>query len=105
MFEAISPFSRDLDAIREELSGVLNYDRTNYMAMLSGVSTAVYDTWGNTVPVQILLVTDGSGGFGHGCLKDAVNSAKPFPFPAKMNIITLSNVFLSGLILPTLCLS
>ncbi|OXA59380.1 von Willebrand factor A domain-containing protein 9 [Folsomia candida] len=75
LFEIITPFDRDLDAIRGELSSISTYDCTNYEAMLSG----------------ILLITDGSGGFGPGCLKDAIKSAKHFPFPAKMNIITLSD--------------
>lgn len=92
LYEIVTPFDRDLDSIRSELNSLPNYDRTNYESFLSGVSAAVLDTWGSTVPVQVLLITDGSGGYGAGCLKDAVRNAQRFTFPAKMNIISLSNL-------------
>lgn len=90
LYEIVTPFDRELNAIRARLNAIDNYDRTNYESMLTGVTKVVKDTWGSTVPVQIFLITDGSGGYGTGCLKDTVSTARQFPFPVKMNIISLS---------------
>ena len=79
-----------MDVIRIHLNSLRDYDRTNYESVLNGITTMVVDQWGSTVPVQILLVTDGSPGFGPGSLKETVEKAKPFPFPAKMNILSMS---------------
>jgi len=90
LYEVVSSFNRDLESIRDQLKKVAFYDGTNFETLLHGISTVVLDTWGTTVPVQILLITDGTGGFGPGCLKDTIRTAKPFTFPAKMNILSIS---------------
>jgi hypothetical protein len=78
-----------LEAVREALAGISCYDRTNYESLWTGINTSVLDTWGSTVPVQILLITDGSGGFGPGSLKETIKTARQFEFPAKMNVLSL----------------
>jgi hypothetical protein len=90
LYEVVTSFNRDLDAVRSQLDSLAYYDKTNFEILLHGISTVVLDTWGTTVPVQILLITDGAGGFGPGCLKDAIATAKPFAFPANMNVLSLS---------------
>ncbi|CAL8099661.1 unnamed protein product [Orchesella dallaii] len=84
-------FTRDLYLIRESVLAIPTHDVTNYDALLSGIAKLVADSWGTTVPIQILLVTDGSLGFGSGSLRDVARSSKKFPFPAKMNVLSLND--------------
>lgn len=68
-------------------------DNTNYEAILDGIVATVLKQWSNTLPVEVLLITDGSPGFGPGCLPLTIENAKRFPFPTKMNILSLSKYF------------
>lgn len=84
-----TPFTRELNLIRELCKTASPQDTTNFDALLSGITKLVTEAWGTTVPIQILLVTDGSPAFGAGSLHDTLKGAKRFPFSAKMNVISL----------------
>lgn len=89
----ISPFGRDLNSIKyklETFNDDCKNDKTNFEIMLQSVSSLVVDSWGTSVPIQILLITDGAPGFGYGSLRDTIKRCSHFPFQAKMNILSLS---------------
>ena len=44
--------------LREKLASVETYDSTNILAALRGVINYVQEQWTNSVPINILLVTD-----------------------------------------------
>lgn len=97
----VSPFSRDFESLRNQFCLLQDKDRTNYEALLHTIEGIVLEQWGTAIPVQILVVTDGSPGFGPGCLKRVVESAQRFPFQAKMNVLALSKLyFVRGFCLP-----
>ncbi len=55
----------------------------------------------NCIPIfQIILVTDGNGGIGHGSLKQSLQRESktaddkfplPFPFPCKLHVVCMAN--------------
>ncbi|KAL8613427.1 hypothetical protein ACOMHN_057147 [Nucella lapillus] len=102
LWERTSPFTRDYDMLKTALTKVELYSKTCLETALVGVSTVVLDEWNYGVPCQVILVTDGSCGIGHGSLKHSLDTynqregtdAKfpmPFPFPAKLHILCVSN--------------
>lgn len=82
-------FTRELSLIRGAAKAISIQDTTNFETLLAEINKLVTEAWGTTVPIQILLVTDGSLGFGPGSLRDTIRTAKRFPFSVKMNVIAL----------------
>jgi len=57
-------FTRDYDSIKLALANNCGtfYDTTNIENALKGVQEYVAEEWGNNIPVQVLLITDGNPG-------------------------------------------
>ena len=86
-------FLREVEAIRSALLSVEENDITNYDSMIQGIIAVASKTWSSTVSIDIVLITDGSPGFGPSSLREIVDKAQPFPFPAKMNVLSLSKSY------------
>jgi Mg-chelatase subunit ChlD len=56
--DLLCPFTRDLHELREKLELVESLDNTNILAALKGVVSYVQEQWTNSVPINIVLVTD-----------------------------------------------
>ena len=56
--DLLCPFTRDLQELREKLGSVEPLDNTNILAALKGVVSYVQEQWTNSVPINIVLVTD-----------------------------------------------
>ena len=70
-------------------------DTTNLAAGLAGVVTYVKEHWGNAVPINCVLVTDGEQ-FGEehsdGNQLSSVESILPFSFTGSLNILCINHV-------------
>ena len=69
------------------------YDTTNLASGLAGVITYVKEQWGNSVPINCVLVTDGEQ---LGCEETGSNSSKldsilPFSFPGTLSVMCINH--------------
>jgi len=64
LYEVIIKFTRDYDLLKDALSTITTYDKTCIEAALQGVRTSVIQEWGTSVPVNLILITDGASGTG-----------------------------------------
>lgn len=64
LWERNVSFTRDYDSIKLALAKSCDtfYDTTNVENALKGVQEYVQEEWGKSIPVQVLLITDGSPG-------------------------------------------
>ncbi|EDO45684.1 predicted protein [Nematostella vectensis] len=98
LWEIAVPFTRDYELLKQGCMSVDVYDKTCFENALTGVAAHVVEEWGTSVPVQIILVTDGSLGSGVGSLKELLdhrsenaNRPLPFPFPSKLHVVCVAN--------------
>ncbi|XP_001603754.1 integrator complex subunit 14 [Nasonia vitripennis] len=100
LYEVVSPFTRDYDAIRTKLQNIEECDKTCIETVLHGVNTNVISEWGSTTACQVILITDGNPGVGPMSLGDSLNSTNfsrenpfplPFPYPGKLTLVCLAN--------------
>ncbi|XP_028966546.1 integrator complex subunit 14 [Galendromus occidentalis] len=84
LWEVVEPFTRDFDALRDRLTRLQFYDKTNIEVGIEGAKHAVLQEWGASCSCQIVLVTDGCT---PRCLPQ-LNSPL-FPFPCKLHIVPL----------------
>ncbi|XP_042229125.1 integrator complex subunit 14-like [Homarus americanus] len=98
--KVLMPFTRDFEAIKNSLNLVEECDKTSIEVGLMGAAQHILEEWGNGTPCQIVLVTDGNAGTGQHTLQKAMMSSHsrgasqfplPFPFPAKLNIVCITN--------------
>lgn len=101
LWEIVVRFTRDYDALKEGCLNVDTYDKTFIGNALNGVSNLVIDEWGCSVPVQLILVTDGNLGgattineiLTNRLGEDAENACTlPLPFPCIMHIVCVSTL-------------
>ncbi|XP_067002989.1 integrator complex subunit 14 [Anabrus simplex] len=100
LYEIVSPFTRDFDAIKSKLQQLEEFDKTCIESALVGVNRLVLGEWGSGTPCQIVLVTDGSPGVGPMSLKHSLSTlsqrdaGNPFPlpysFPCKLSVMCIS---------------
>lgn len=58
------PMDRDISEVKQGLANIDCFDNTNVYAGLAGIAAVVEEAWGSSVPVNVILVTD--GGIGQG---------------------------------------
>lgn len=101
LWEIVVRFTRDYDALKEGCLNVDTYDKTFIGNALNGVSNLVIEEWGCSVPVQLILVTDGNLGgattineiLTNRLGEDAENACTlPLPFPCVMHIVCMSTL-------------
>ena len=56
--DLICPFSRDFQELRDKLDAVECLDTTNITAAFKGISSYVQEQWTNSVPINVIFVTD-----------------------------------------------
>ena len=99
LWEIVVRFTRDYDALKEGSMNVDSYDKTFLGNALNGVSNLVIEEWGCSVPVQLVVVTDGN--FGGATTIDEVLTNRlgdmaenmctlPLPFPCIMHVVCMS---------------
>lgn len=101
-WEIVTRFTRDYDSIRSALNNVDSYDQTKFMNALRGVQNMVVEEWGTSMPIQVIIVTDGNAPINGTLLNnpsysdhDDFNISKwpfPAPFPCKLHIVCLSPI-------------
>ncbi|GLH02323.1 Integrator complex subunit 14 [Gryllus bimaculatus] len=109
LYEIVSPFTRDFDALKSKLQQLEEYDKTCVESALVGVNRLVLGEWGSATPCQVVLITDGSVGVGPMSLKHSLNTLNrrdpsnpfplPFSFPCKLSVMCISPPDDSGLLL------
>lgn len=101
LWEIVIRFTRDYDALKEGCLNVDTYDKTFIGNALNGVSNLVIEEWGCSVPVQLILVTDGNLGgattineiLTNRLGDDAENACTlPLPFPCTTHIVCVSTL-------------
>ena len=99
LWEIVVRFTRDYDALKDGCMNVDTYDKTFLGNALNGVSNLVIEEWGCSVPIQLVVVTDGN--FGGATTVDEVLTNRlgemaenmcttPLPFPCIMHIVCMS---------------
>lgn len=109
LYEIVSPFTRDFDALKSKLQHLEEYDKTCVESALVGVNRLVLSEWGSATPCQVVLITDGCPGIGPMSLKHSLNTLNqrdpsnpfplPFSFPCKLSVMCVSSPDESGLLL------
>lgn len=56
--DLICPFTRDFQEVLDKLEGVECMDNTNVVAAFKGIASYVQEQWTNSVPINILMITD-----------------------------------------------
>ncbi|GBP36254.1 Integrator complex subunit 14 [Eumeta japonica] len=84
------PFTRDYDTIRAKLLQLEEGDKTCIENALHGVNQLVMSEWGLQIPMQIILVTDGSSGVG-AIGRNRVVQALPLPplYPVRIHVLPI----------------
>lgn len=91
LWEALVPFTRDYQVVREKVKTCTIADKTCLEAGLIGAATSVTDDWDSGTPVQVIVFTDGSPGIGSTSLQSLIakwsnqsgQNASPTPFFAQ----------------------
>lgn len=100
LWEVVVPFTRDIAAVKAGCLSVDVYDKTCIENSLRGVETLVMEEWGSTIPINLILVTDGRIGTGSGSLKESLEKVRteenkfplPFSFPCSLSVVCLTNL-------------
>lgn len=98
--ELICPFTRDIPELREKLKGVECSDATCVSVGIRGLVSYVQEQWANSVPVNIVLLTDEGVGNGPTSLSRVGYGTSdgdlfPFGFPGSLTVICLGRSDLS----------
>ena len=96
--ELVYPFSRDIADIRQHLSALDCFDKTNIIAGVRGIASAVEEAWNNSVPVNVVLVTDGGLGNSYQSLSHFYENTNhpdyfsflPFRFRGNFSVVCLN---------------
>lgn len=101
LWEIVVRFTRDYDALKEGCMNVDTYDKTFLGNALNGVSNLVIEEWGCSVPVQLVVVTDGNFG-GATSINEVLTNrlgdfaentcTMPLPFPCIMHLVCISTL-------------
>lgn len=101
LWEIVVPFTRDYELLKQGCMSVDVYDKTCFENALTGVAGHVIEEWGSSIPIQVIVVTDGSIGSGYGSLTDLLDGTGermtdgpcplPFPFPSKLHVVCISS--------------
>lgn len=99
LWEIAVRFTRDYDELKEGCMSLGTYDKTFLGNALNGVCSLVIKEWGCSVPVQLVVVTDGNFG-GATTVEDVLNNrlgemadnscTTPLPFPCIMHLVCMS---------------
>jgi len=90
------PFTRDMDQVRSKLSSISCQDKSLLEVGLQGVCGLIMDEWGASVPVSLVIVTDGSLGHGLHSLRHLISVGPaelklPLPFPCTVSVVCLAD--------------
>ncbi|XP_018007308.1 integrator complex subunit 14 [Hyalella azteca] len=98
LYEVVVGFTRDYNSIRKAVMQVGDYDKTCLHGALQGTVLYCKEEWGNNMPCQILVITDGAAGVGQsGYLRSltgpraAQNFPLPLTVPATLDIVCLAS--------------
>ncbi|KAK3098993.1 hypothetical protein FSP39_025008 [Pinctada imbricata] len=104
LWEQLVTFTRDFDSIKSALNKVETYNKTCIEAALTGVSSIITDEWNSVTPSQVILITDGSVGYGQKSLKHSLETwdqrdptviedkfPLPFRFPSNLHVVVVGN--------------
>jgi len=99
--ELVTPFTRDIDLVRSKLSSLGHQDKSCLELGLQRVASLVQEEWGNSVPVSIILVTDGALEHGpYSLLNMATKSASelklPVEFPGSLSVVCVADKVTNG---------
>jgi len=94
--EVASSFTRDLDQVRSKLSSIGHQDKSCLEVGLKKVVAEVTEEWGNSVPITMILVTDGAVGHGPFSLQNMVNAGGselklPLDFPGTLSVVCVAD--------------
>lgn len=93
--DLVAPFTRDISEVRAKVNTVENFDSTHLLVGLRGVANYVHEQWGPSVPVSLVLVTDGALGHGNLSLQHlasgGVNDLLPFTFKSFSTVLCISH--------------
>lgn len=91
LWERNVPFTRDFESIKNALNNLdAFYDRTNIFNALRGVQDMLNEEWGNNVPCNVLLVTDGNPGISLYTENDLYEDLRSIAnFPGRLHIISV----------------
>jgi len=99
LHEVVVKYTKDFDELKAACNEFVIYDKTIYEKMFVGVENMITEEWGKTVAHNIVLITDGTCGFGDGSLKDLFNDMNnlkaeskfpfPFSFPFHFTVVSL----------------
>eukprot|EP00095_Tigriopus_kingsejongensis_P002907 snap_masked-scaffold336_size202805-processed-gene-1.8 protein:Tk02907 transcript:snap_masked-scaffold336_size202805-processed-gene-1.8-mRNA-1 annotation:"conserved hypothetical protein" len=90
----LCPFTRDVSEIRQRLAETEPEDGSAVIRVVREISTLVTEVWGQSVPVHIVLVTDGGLGLGALAMPSLFTDDGPdlglrFPFPGRWSVVLL----------------
>ncbi|KAF2361295.1 Reverse transcriptase domain [Trinorchestia longiramus] len=98
LYEVVVGFTRDYSSVRKAVLQVGDYDKTCLHSALTGTVHYCKEEWGNSMPCQLLVITDGTAGVGQsGFLRSlsgpraAQNFPLPFTVPATLDIVCLAS--------------
>jgi len=99
--QLVAPFTREMDLVRAKLSSLACQDRSSLEVGLQGVVSMVLEEWGTCTPVTLIIVTDGSLGYGTYSLDNLASAGPtemrlPLPFPCSMSVICLADKSLNS---------
>jgi len=96
LFSVTVPFTRDIDLVRSKLSSIQCQDKSLLEVGLQGVLGLVAEEWAGSQAVNLILITDGSLGYGPRSLAWLVSSGPvelslPLQFPLTLAVICLAD--------------
>lgn len=94
--QMVTPFTREMDQVRAKLASLTCQDRSSLEVGLQGVAAMVLDEWGTSTPLTLIIVSDGSLGYGPYSLDHLASIGPsdmrvPFPFPCSISVICLAD--------------
>lgn len=100
LYEILVKFTRDISVLKNACLSLDTYDKTVFESAFQCVETLVTEEWGLSVPINLVLITDGRSGIGDGSLKESLRTMSsrnadsqfpiPFSFPCHLSIMCLS---------------
>jgi len=87
--ELVAPFSRDMEMLRSKLRSVGCQDKSCLEVGLQGFVGLVQEEWGLGIPITLIIVTDGSLGFGSYSLYNLIKGTPTelrLPLQVPMNV-------------------
>jgi len=93
--DLVVPFTRDIPEVRAKVTLVDGNDTTNISAGFGGVVTYVKEQWGDSVPINCVLVTDG-GQFCDDTYEESLlsnlDSIFPFSFGGSLSVLCINHI-------------